>query len=262
MRNSKHTMPDVSIVMPAFNAQATIADAIRSVIAQSHASWELIVADDASRDATFDIARRMAEGEPRMRVLRLPTNSGGPAAPRNAAIAEARGRHIAFVDADDRWLPQKLARQLAAMAASGAQLSCSAYDVVNEHGHKIGHFQPPALATYDDLLKCNTIGCLTAIYDSHALGRRFFPECGHEDYALWLEITRQGVAIQGLNNTLATYRQVAGSVSSNKLNVGRYFWNIYRNREGFSVPRSATMCLRYFLLNRNKYADQASSKRL
>src|SRR5690606_15809307 len=95
--------------------------------------------------------------------------------------------------------------------------------------------------------------CLTAMYDTRALGKRYFQKCGHEDYALWLSIAKEGYTVYGLPDALAFYRISSGSVSSNKVKVLKFFWNIYRNIEGFSAARSLFMCLRYAWNARSKY---------
>lgn len=101
--------PLVSVVVPAFNAAATVERALASVLSQSFGDLELIVVDDASTDDTA--ARVAAMDDPRIRLLRLDEN-GGESRAMNAGIAAARGTHIAFQDADDEWLPGKLARQV------------------------------------------------------------------------------------------------------------------------------------------------------
>ena len=111
------TAPLVSVVVPAFNAADTIDRALVSVLSQSFADLELIVVDDASTDSTAE--RVAAIDDPRVRLLRLETN-GGESRAMNAGIAAARGRLIAFQDADDEWLPGKLDRQVAIMTGDAA----------------------------------------------------------------------------------------------------------------------------------------------
>ena len=89
-----------------------------SVRAQDFEDWEILLIDDASTDGSPALARALAAADPRIQLLTLPEN-GGPAAARNAGIRAARGRYIAFVDADDLWRPQKLARQIGFMRAEG-----------------------------------------------------------------------------------------------------------------------------------------------
>ncbi|MET0169613.1 MAG: glycosyltransferase family 2 protein [Aliihoeflea sp.] len=252
-------MPLVSVVMPAFNAETTIAQSIESVLLQTVGDFELIIVDDMSSDRTMDVVARHADRDARIRVLSTGSNSGGPAVPRNLALAQAASRYVAFLDADDFWSPRKTELQLSAMKAAGTAISCTGFDVVDVDGANIGAFIPPVCAGYSSLLKSNSVGCLTAIYDAERLGHPSFPICGHEDYALWLQLTRDGTSILGLPQKLASYRIGAPSVSSDKMKVLRYFWHIYRDREGFGALQSAFMCARYALLNRAKYYRDAAS---
>ncbi|MEO0680772.1 MAG: glycosyltransferase family 2 protein, partial [Pseudomonadota bacterium] len=104
------TEPSVSIILPCRGRGALLARAIASVQAQTFTDWELIVVDDAS-DPPLP-----RPGDPRTRLLRLPRNLG-PAGAREAGLAEARGAWAAFLDSDDEWRPEKLARQMARLAA-------------------------------------------------------------------------------------------------------------------------------------------------
>lgn len=114
--------PTVSVVMPAFNNAAHVGAAIDSVRDQTFGDWELIVVDDCSTDDTRDVVRERIIADQRVSLLELPDNMGAPAGPRNRGIAQARGRYIALLDADDIWHPQKLDLQLNAIAATGARL--------------------------------------------------------------------------------------------------------------------------------------------
>jgi succinoglycan biosynthesis protein ExoO len=99
----------VSVVVPAFNAARTIGAAIESVVAQSHTDWELLICDDASTDDTIDVVRSFADA--RIRLICNPQNLG-PGLSRDIAIGVATGQWIAFLDADDVWLPARLERLL------------------------------------------------------------------------------------------------------------------------------------------------------
>ncbi len=107
--------PLVSVIMAAWNREAVIGDAVRSVLEQTWTRWELLVCDDGSTDGTA--ARAEAAGDSRVRVLRLP--HGGAARARNAGLAEARGEHIAYLDTDNLWHPAYLETMLAAVAGRG-----------------------------------------------------------------------------------------------------------------------------------------------
>lgn len=221
----------VSVVMPVYNAAATLRKSIDSVLAQSHAAVELLAVDDGSRDASLQILDDYAARDPRVRALRMPSN-GGVAAARNRALDVARGRYIAFLDSDDWWHPQKLERQLAAMRAASAKVSYTAYDRVGEDGRLLSRVRPPAQVDYAAMLKSNRIGNLTGVYD-RSLGDAHFQGVGHEDYVFWLErVRRAGSAIcVDPEQPLAWYLVRDGSVSSNKWKAARWQWHIYRHVE-------------------------------
>ena len=101
--------PAVSVLMPAFNAQETLQESVRSVLEQTFNDFELIIIDDGSTDGTADVAQRLAEVDQRVRVIRQ-TNAGVSAA-RNRGLAEAKGHYISLLDADDLWVPDKLESQ-------------------------------------------------------------------------------------------------------------------------------------------------------
>ena len=100
-------MPRVSVIIPAYNAERHLADALRSVEAQTYGDWEVVVADDASSDATAAIA----ESFPRIALVRSATNVG-PAGARNLAIEQSGGELLALLDSDDTWLPNYLEEQV------------------------------------------------------------------------------------------------------------------------------------------------------
>lgn len=238
-------MPVVSVVMPAFNAADTIVSALLSVQAQTLTDWELWVVDDASGDLTAQCVCDLASQDPRINLVRLPANSGSPAVPRNTGLARARGTYVAFLDADDTWAPDKLELQLAAMRRANAAVSCTGATLLAADGHALDVRTPPAWATYQSLLKQNTLVCSSVMLQRNALAERQFPPMGHEDYALWLELARDGYEVLGLAEPLTIYHVRPNSLSANKLKVLPFFWRIYREREGYSRIRALFLTLRY-----------------
>ena len=102
-------MPHVSVVVPVFNSASYIAGALRSVFAQTFADIEVIVVDDGSEDRDA-LIEALAEFEGRIQYVRQ--ENGGPAKARNTGVSRATAELVAFLDADDEWLPEKLARQV------------------------------------------------------------------------------------------------------------------------------------------------------
>jgi glycosyltransferase involved in cell wall biosynthesis len=109
--------PTVSAIIPSYNRTQYLAASIASVVDQTYPDWELVIADDGSGAETRAYLRGLAH--PNIRVIELP-HCGNPARVRNAAIAAARGRYVAFQDSDDIWKPRKLELQIAALAAQNA----------------------------------------------------------------------------------------------------------------------------------------------
>ncbi len=116
----------VTVILPAFNAEATLATALRSLMDQTHGDLEMLVVDDASTDATCDVAAGFAREDPRIRLIRQRENRGGYAA-RNRALGEATGDFITVHDADDWSHPEKIARQLRALRRTRAPSTFSAW---------------------------------------------------------------------------------------------------------------------------------------
>lgn len=117
MNSPEYSVVSVSVVIPAFNCAPTLTRAIRSAICQSQPPYEIIVIDDGSTDATPQIVEGIAKEARNIKLLRLPRR-GGAAAARNAGIALATGDAVAFLDADDEWLPSKLEIQTRLLTSS------------------------------------------------------------------------------------------------------------------------------------------------
>jgi glycosyltransferase involved in cell wall biosynthesis len=108
-------MPDplLSVIVPTYNCEAFIGDALKSILSQGYAPMEIVIADDGSTDATLSVVDGL--GDDRLRVVRQANR--GPAAARNLAVRASRGEYLAFLDGDDLWLPGKLAAQMAYLRA-------------------------------------------------------------------------------------------------------------------------------------------------
>ncbi|WP_028768722.1 glycosyltransferase family 2 protein [Shewanella fidelis] len=219
--------PLVSIVMPAFNSELTINESIESVLYQTYSNWELLITDDCSTDKTANIAKQLCKLDSRIHFYSLDFNSGAGAA-RNNSIRVAKGRYIAFLDADDLWMNNKLELQVKHMQLTNSLLSYTAYQKFSAKGDG-GVIFPKASVSYNELLYGNVIGCLTAMYDQHALGKRYMPLIRkRQDMGLWLDILKDIDEASLVPDVLAKYRIDSG-MTQNKLTVLGYQWRFYRD---------------------------------
>ena len=178
------TKPLVSVVMPVFNAEATLRRAIDSVLQQSHVELELLAVDDGSRDASWTLLKAYAAADRRVRSLQAASN-GGVAAARNLALDAAAGQFVAFLDSDDWWHPRKLELQVASMRSTGAKISYASYRRVAEDGSVLSDVLPPARVRHDDMLKSNHIGNLTGMYERDAPAVAGTRAAANPNYAAW-----------------------------------------------------------------------------
>jgi teichuronic acid biosynthesis glycosyltransferase TuaG len=222
--------PLFSVVMPAYQASATLAAAAGSVLQQTENDLELLIVDDFSKDETLDVALGLQAADGRVKVLR-PAKNGGVAAARNLAIEAAEGRYISFLDSDDLWYPNKLALQRAAFE-SGARVSFGSYI------RSAGRFQSVRRAWRSvvprDFLISNPIGNLTGAYSVEAVGKIYQPKVRHEDYVMWYEIVRKAGVAYGIDQVMGIYHVAPGSVSGNKAKAALWHWQALR--QSMNIP--------------------------
>jgi len=219
-------MPYVSVVIPAFNAKRFVGAAIDSVLAQSVSGAEVIVVDDGSSDGTDALVRAYG---PRVRYLRQ--ENAGVAIARNNGLSESRAEYVAFLDADDAWLPEKLEKQTSALRAHPGKRACySAFVVADSDLRPLRvHRSPRRSGLLEDLLLLgNVIGTPTTVLcDRELLVRTggFDPglsQCA--DWDLWIRLSLLTEFVY-VDEPLAVYRQHAASMSQDLL---RYERDVFR----------------------------------
>lgn len=232
----------ISIVTPVYNAEDFIRQTIEMVQAQSYQDWELILVDDCSKDNSCEIIENYLREQPdeRIKLIRKEKNEGA-ALTRNRGIQEAVGRYIAFLDADDVWLEQKLQRQMEFMKEKDAGFVFSAYEFGDENAVGTGRVvRVPETLTYKKALSRTVIFTTTVLLDTEKIPKDliYMPNVPSEDSATWWQILRAGYTAKGLDEVLAIYRRPAKSLSSNKLKAIQRIWYLYRKVEKLSLPAS------------------------
>ena len=231
----------VSIVTPVYKAERFIGDTIQSVQSQTYQQWELLLVDDCSPDRSADIIRPLAAADPRIRYVRLDQNSGAAVA-RNKALEMARGEYLAFLDADDIWVNDKLERQLRFMAAKQADFVYTAIFPLDEEGYPMRKRPKPVpeKVDYRYLLRHTVIATSSVLLRREAFGAFTMPlRRGGQDYATWLMLLRHTPYAYGQNTGMTYYRVSNHSLSSNKLSSVSQVYSIQRE-EGIN-PLSAAL---------------------
>jgi teichuronic acid biosynthesis glycosyltransferase TuaG len=236
----------VSVVMPAYNSSTYIKQSINSVLQQSFKDWELLVIDGGSTDETLSIINEFAAIDTRIRLIHN-LNDCGPAHARARGIKHAKGKYIAFLDADDLWLPEKLSLQIEFMYKNNYLFSYTSYRKMDATGllatcplstHKSFNFYSglsrrgigsPTVVIRRDLFDSNI---LDTVGKSHG-----------EETLWWLLILKKGIKAYGLIKPLALYRDTPYSLSKKVMRNQATVWHSYRNE--LNVPHLLTL-LAYF----------------
>ncbi len=229
----------VSVIVPVYNGRAYIGAALESLRAQTYADWEALVVDDGSTDGSAEIVRGFGRGDARI-ALHQQANRGLPAA-RNAGIRRAGGEFVAFLDADDLWLPHKLERQVDAWAEG--VLYSDAYLMPGDRpgSERIGdHIRFARGQIFGSLLEENIVPVLTAFFSRELVERAgCFDETlvlGCEDYDLWLRLATDDVPFDFIQEPLAAYRVHAQAMSLNSVNMGAARLAVYEKLAAASRP--------------------------
>jgi len=222
--------PLVSVIMPAYNAERFIEEAISSVRAQTITDWELLIIDDCSTDKTRDIANTCAKQDSRIYVIKNEINLG-VAVTRNYGIEYAKGKYIAFLDSDDRWHATKLEQQIKKIEFTCAGIAYCSYSIVDIDGIKCrADYLVPESVNYGNLLKENCIQCSAMLIPAEILRKiKFNTDYYHEDYILGLDILNAGYTAVGCSEVLLDWRYIANSRSFDKKKSAHNRWKIYRD---------------------------------
>lgn len=240
--------PLVSIITPMYNNEHVISETITSVLNQTYFNWEMLLVDDSSSDQTINIVKAIIKTEVRIKLFEHSENKGAAAA-RNMGTKMAKGNYIAFLDADDLWVTNKLELQVNQLVNDITDVSFGSYEWMDSENKPLNK-KVHALKqlTYSKLLKANYIGNLTGMYNCKKLGKIYTKDLKkRQDWLLWLEaIKRSDKPAVGLAETIAYYRIAEGSLSSNKANLIKHNFDVYRKGLRFSYIKSSVYLLKFF----------------
>jgi glycosyltransferase involved in cell wall biosynthesis len=241
-------MPRVSVVIPLYQTEAYIGEALASVLAQTFTDFEVIVIDDGSRDGGPETARACGDG----RVRVITQENRGLAGARNSGIRHAGGELVALLDADDLWHPEKLARHVAHLDAEpGLDVSFSSSRLIDQDGHDIGLVQSPLGGRLEDrdFFCRNPVGNGSApVLRRRALDRieYFDRERGRtcwfdesfrqsEDIECWMRLKAAGCRFGHVDAPLTLYRVNNGGLSAN-VEAQLATWRRFRDNVATYAP--------------------------
>lgn len=237
----------VSIIMPSYNTGSFIEETIKSVLAQTYTSWELIIVDDCSTDNTDEVVGKYSDE--RIVYIKNDANAGA-AVSRNRALREAKGKWIAFLDSDDLWYPQKLERQITFMETGGYDFSYTNYEEIDENSKSIGKTVtgPARIGRWGMVMYCWP-GCLTVMYNREKIGLLQIGDIKkNNDYAMWLKVAEKADC-HLLDEQLAKYRKRTGSISNHSyMTLIKWHYRLFRQIAGYNALASgmATMLNMFF----------------
>ncbi len=218
--------PLVSVVVPAYNAEKYLDEAIRSVLSQTYSNWELIIVDDGSTDGTAALVKKYAAQDTRIAYF-YQTNQRMASA-RNAGIKQARGKYIAFLDADNLFLPKKLEVQVAHLEANlGVGVSCA--KILHFYGREPNvlyenkNESPLAEDQFRDLLHRNSINVLSVLirkecFEKYGAFKENWRAC--DEQYVWINLAANGVKFAHLSEIAGLLRLHANEYSRRSELIG------------------------------------------
>ena len=245
------SQPLVTVITPLFNAQDFIGETIESVLDQTYQNWEMIIVDDCSTDNSRDIVKKYEAKESRIKLIELEKNFGGPARPRNVGLDISKGDYLAFLDADDVWLKNKLQVQINEMLVNNLDFTStdskfiddnSIDTIINKHKIIIFFKKIKRKATLSDVIKGSFISTSSAIVSKNFISK--FDEnkdfIGVEDMYLWMKILNEkNVRYKYIRDKLIKYRVSSASLSERGVNQKQAI--------------KANLCILKFILDNQKF---------
>lgn len=220
--------PIVSVVIACRNGEKYVREALNSALNQN-VSLEIVFVDDFSDDNTPEILADYISKYDNIIYVRNDSNIG-VAMSRNKGVSIAKGKYIAFLDADDIWCDDKISRQIQLMERLNCDFSYTARELIEDNGDETGRIVPVfEKITYNELLKTNSIPCSSVVLLRN-IAVEFPMQKGnlHEDYLNWLKILRKCKVAYGINEPLFKYRLSPAGKSRNKLKSAVMTYSVHR----------------------------------
>lgn len=241
--------PAVSVIVPVYNARPYLNATVASILGQTMDNLEVLLIDDHSDDGSYELAQDLAKGHGRIRSLRFERPFRGPAGPRNHGVTQARSNLIAFCDADDMWMPEKIERQMEVLRESGAGMcSTQAKRFRDQQGIELQDYSLESPAQWrkvgflENQIK-NKIVTSSVLIERELLMKYPFNTAPEyrvvEDYDVWLRVIEETGFCAKITAPLVAYRICESQISANKFaQIKRVFGVHWRYGGALAKPKA------------------------
>ena len=233
-------MDKVSIIIPYYKKKDFISLTIESILKQSYKNFEIIIINDEQTDESNDVLENIKKIDSRISIIKNKSNIGAGYS-RNKGIENANGKFLAFCDSDDLWKKNKLKNQLKFMKKMDINFSFTSYDVINVLGNKVGNRKAKEKISYKQLLMSCDIGLSTVILEKKIINdlNVLFPNIKtKEDYVVWLNLSKKGINMMGLDESLTSWRKLSNSLSSSIFQRLKDGFTLYNQYMKFNIIKS------------------------
>ena len=241
----KKAKPKVSIIICYYKKKFFFKKTITSILKQTYKNYELIVIYDDNNKTELKFVKKILEKIPKFKIIINEKNIGAGLS-RNKGIKYAKGKYIAFCDADDLWHKDKLMSQVNYMQEKKINFCHTSYKVIDYNGKYIGNFCVVNKLNYGSLLKSCDIATSSVIVSRNILrGKNLFTNFKtKEDYSLWLKIVKKEKELNGINTNLVFWRSVRNSLSSSFFQKLIDAFKVYKISENYNSIISTYLVIR------------------
>ena len=218
----------VSVIIPYFKKKKFIEKTVQSVKSQTHTNLEIIIVYDDEDHSDLNLIRKIIKSDKRIKLI-LNKNSLGAGKSRNVGMGKAKGKYLAFLDADDFWKKDKVKSQLKFMEENDFDISHTSYEVLKKNNNDKKILIAKTFKKPEQLLPSCDIGLSTVMLKKSLISKNFqFPGLKtKEDFVLWLKILQKNISIGSLNETLTSWRKLDNSLSSSVIQKIKDAFKVY-----------------------------------
>ncbi len=230
----------VSVIIPYYRKRNFVKETVASVINQSYENLEILIIFDDTNINDLEFLREISKLDNRIKIINNNKRLGAGLS-RNKGIDKSNGKYIAFIDADDTWVPEKLKDQISFMEKNDYQISHTSYFIIDEKKNIIGQRKARDLLSINEILKSCDIGLSTVIIEKKVIintSTKFPPLVTKEDFVFWLTLLKKNYKFYAYDSNLTNWTNSKNSLSSStiqKLYDGFKVYNYYMN---FNIIKS------------------------